>query len=70
MRKRTFLTGVPPTRVRYVEYSGLFRLLLVVADVLTYVYFFGIPGYPAFPHLCPGNPIWDFFVRGFQSGMR
>lgn len=67
----TFLRGVAPTRVRYVAYSGLFRALLLVADVLTYAYFFGVPGHPdLLPHLSGYDPIVDFFVRGIQQGMR
>jgi hypothetical protein len=69
--RTTFLRGVSPTRVRYVAYSGLFQFLLLVAVVLTYIYFFGVPGVPdLLPHLCRYDPIWDFLVKGFEMGMR
>jgi hypothetical protein len=58
-------------RRRYRLYDPRFRVLLGVADMVTWLYFFGVPFLPnALPHLSDFSPIVKFFMEGIKQGMR
>ena len=58
-------------RRRYRLYASQFRVFLGIADMVTWLYFFGVPFFPnALPHLSDFSHVVNFFVEGFKNGMR
>jgi hypothetical protein len=60
-------------RRRYYNYRGYdqpFQILLGIADILTWLYFFGIPFFPTLlPHLTDITVVVQFLIDGAKKGM-
>ncbi len=61
---------MPMPHRRYHEYSRPFRVLLAVADLVTWVYFFGIPFSDRLRHLSDLGRVIQFVVHGVQQALK
>ena len=69
-RIATRMRSVRPHR-RYWEYSRPFKVLLGIADAMTWLYFFGVPFFPhLLPHLSDFGIVIRFFAEGLRRGMQ
>lgn len=67
--KRSIVVRRPMPHRKYSEYTVGLRVLLAIADIVTWAYFFGIPFLPnALPHLADYSVIVNLFTEELRGG--